>query len=146
MKYLIKYQRGNGETCHCHSDWRDDIEEIGDYENAVKYVFDLKMADSGIRRFDGIVPIPESPDEFIKEDDVWDESGFRWSVNFNEDDFLEDVDKLIKQEELAEQKRKQELEQIAAEQKLKQQKLENKRKEIAERAEFERLKAKFGAA
>lgn len=136
MKFIINYEYVSGEDYYSRDIWSKDFEEIHGYENAVKYLFELKTMTC--HDFKSIIPIPEHPNEFIK-----DECG-EFVVDFDENKFFKEVDALIAQKELEEKKKEEELKRIAAERALEQEKLKAQLKEIAERAEFERLRAKFG--
>lgn len=137
MKFIINYEYVSGEDYYSRDIWSKDFEECCDYKSAVLYVVDIKIH-ALINRLNSIIPIPEHPNEFTLD-------GYgEFVVNFNEENFLKEVDALIAQKELEKKKKEEELKRIAAEQALEQEKLKAERKEIAERAEFERLKAKFG--
>jgi hypothetical protein len=136
MKFIINYEYVSGEDYYSRDIWSKDFEECFDYKYAVLYAVDLNTNKGN--RFTGIIPIPEHPNEFIQN-----ECG-EFVVNFNEEKFLKEVDALIALKELAKKQKQEELKRIAAEQALEREKLKAENKEIAERAEFERLKAKFG--
>ncbi len=138
MKFIINYEYISGEDYYNRDIWSKDFELIDGYKNAVEYLFALKTMTC--HDFKSIIPIPEHPKEFTIDDGYGE-----FVVNFNEENFLKEVDALIAQKELEQRKKEEELKRIAAELALEQEKLKSERKEIAERAEFERLKAKFGA-
>lgn len=134
MKYLIIYSEIRGYDDDGRNIWENAMDELYTKETALKKLVEILTEDC--LSYDRIIAIPETPDEFIKKEDVWEENGFKWVPNFDEEDFVKRATILankIKAERLAEAQRKKEFEEQQA----------AKNREARERQEFERLKAKF---
>lgn len=134
MKYLIIYSEIRGYDDDGLNIWENAMDELYTKETAFKKLVEILTED--YLDYDRIIAIPETPDEFIKKEDVWEENGFKWVPNFDEEDFVKQATILankIKAERLAEAQRKKEIEEQQA----------AKNREARERQEFERLKAKF---
>jgi hypothetical protein len=134
MKYLIIYSEIRGYDDDGRNIWENAMDELYTKETAFKKLVEIFTEDC--LDYDRIIAIPETPDEFVKEDNDLEEHGFKWVPNFNEVSFLKEAiisAKKIKAERLAEAQRKKEIEEQQA----------AKNREARERQEFERLKAKF---
>lgn len=131
MKYQIKYDLGNGYTCGCCSRWESETEEHDSIEEALSRVADMMAEDQGTYRCIETGAIPESPADFIID------SYGDYRPAFDSEDFetkaaalslkVKETKKLQRQKDKDDEYKRQQ-----------------KQLEARDRAEYKRLKAKYG--
>ncbi len=130
MKYLIKYTVGNGYHCGCCRHETNYDETFYDLEEAIKFVAKFIIEEDF--KLNDITPIPESPEDFIKNE--FDE----FEVAFDRYAFNSKVKELSGS--LAKQAEKEKALQKSLDDKKKQEALEK-----AEKEQLELLLSKYGS-